>query len=107
MNKNSNEVAAGAIWGSLRSLISEEFRREAALAIITKLPLDDDNIHYCLETRLLLADAGELDDVPQRDECDFCPGQAVWRGVDNEYDGNPLEACNSCVVRIENPTVIE
>lgn len=107
MNEHSNDEAAGAIWGSIRSLINGEFRREAATAIITELPLGDDNVPYCLETRLLLADAGELDDVPQRDVCDFCSEQAVWRGVDNEYDGNYRDVCNSCVGQIEEPVVIE
>ncbi len=91
MKISDTDQAAGAIWGSLRSMILPESRREAAKAIITELPLRDwDNEPYGLETRLLLADAGELDDAPQRDECDLCSVQAVWKGVNNEYDGNPV-----------------
>lgn len=104
---NTNDEAAGAIWGSLRSMILPESRREAAQSIITELLLSDDNVPYCAETRLLLADAGELDDAPQRDECDLCSEQAVWKGIDNEYDGDPRVVCNSCVGHIEDPVVIE
>lgn len=107
MNTYENDEAAGAIWGSLRSMILPESRREAARSIITELPLGDTDVPYCAETRLLLADAGELNDAPQRDECDRCSDQAVWKGVDNEYDGNPHIACNSCVTHIEDPVVIE
>lgn len=108
MSKYETDQAAGTIWGSLRSMIPSGSRREAAKVIIAELPVGDwNNVPYDLGTRLLLADAGELDDAPQRDECDLCSEQAVWKGIDNEYDGNPRVVCNSCVGHIEDPVVIE
>lgn len=105
MNKHSNDEVAGAIWGSIRSLISWEYRHEAARAILTELPLDDD-VPYLIKTKLLLADAGELDDEPYRDACDECGSQAVWQGTNNEYVGDSHLACNNCVTKLGEPKPI-